>query len=59
MGYERGPRAGQETTADQDPRGYPTPHTIPMPGGQYVIERDGAPPHDQAPWHYCWREKQR
>ncbi|MGW0312032.1 hypothetical protein [Streptomyces flavidovirens] len=55
MGYERGTRAGQETTADRDPRGYPAPPTIPLPGGRYVIDWDGAPPHDQEPWHYCWR----
>lgn len=52
FGVEGGPADGREVLADVDEFGRPKGR-IELDGAVYVPRVCGAPPHEDADWHYC------
>ncbi|MBA2951603.1 hypothetical protein [Streptomyces himalayensis] len=53
LGIEGGPRDGGEITVPVGDHGRPAGEQT-IGGARYVLRMFGAPPHDDADWHYCW-----
>jgi hypothetical protein len=52
LGVEGGPADGREVVAEPGEFGRPRGQ-IEIDGACYVLRMFGAPPHEDAEWHYC------
>ncbi|MEU5322280.1 hypothetical protein AB0G67_36850 [Streptomyces sp. NPDC021056] len=52
LGVEGGPADGREVVAEAGETGRP-PGQMEIDGVPYVLRMFGAPPHEDADWHYC------